>query len=229
MTYEVKQLAQTSIGDELLDFDWAQANEAFIDNHLWSQNEYTAESRFYLLYEKANLYGIILTKGEEENPPKADVTEFQGPVHLDSCLEFFFSYEPENQTYVNLETNFNAVKHVGIGAGRHNRIKPGQKELEDLDLITIDSKKHLVKGISFAFDWGIGFKIPAKLLYNLWQEYGNASEILDQRFYSGQEIKANFYKCGDETEYEHYFAWNPVKTEKPDFHRPEYFGTLTFE
>ena len=40
---------------------------------------------------------------------------------------------------------------------------------------------------------------------------------------------ANFYKCGDETQKPHYLSWNPVKTSKPDFHRPEYFGKLIFE
>ena len=40
---------------------------------------------------------------------------------------------------------------------------------------------------------------------------------------------ANFYKCGDETQKPHYLSWSPVKTSKPDFHSPEYFGKLIFE
>jgi hypothetical protein len=40
---------------------------------------------------------------------------------------------------------------------------------------------------------------------------------------------ANFYKCGDDTSKRHYLSWNPVKTAKPDFHRPEYFGILNFQ
>jgi len=40
---------------------------------------------------------------------------------------------------------------------------------------------------------------------------------------------ANFYKCGDDTSKRHYLSWNPVKTPNPDFHRPEYFGTLNFK
>ncbi|MBO7233161.1 MAG: hypothetical protein J6V16_08435, partial [Bacteroidales bacterium] len=24
----------------------------------------------------------------------------------------------------------------------------------------------------------------------------------------------------------HYLSWQPINTEKPDFHRPEFFGTL---
>ena len=50
--------------------------------------------------------------------------------------------------------------------------------------------------------------------------YGVDKEV----FKVGYEFKGNFYKCGDETEIEHYLMWNRVETEKPDYHRPEYFG-----
>ena len=39
---------------------------------------------------------------------------------------------------------------------------------------------------------------------------------------------ANFYKCGDLTVNKHYLAWQPVGTERPDYHRPEYFGPMVF-
>ena len=43
------------------------------------------------------------------------------------------------------------------------------------------------------------------------------------------EAAGNFYKCGDLTEIEHYLAWSPMTSEKPDFHRRQDFGTLVFE
>ena len=45
----------------------------------------------------------------------------------------------------------------------------------------------------------------------------------------GKEIKANFYKCGDELQTPHFLSWNPIQIEQPDFHRPDFFGTLEFE
>ena len=45
----------------------------------------------------------------------------------------------------------------------------------------------------------------------------------------GKEITANFYKCGDDLTVPHFVSWNPIKTEKPDFHRPEFFGKLKFK
>jgi len=45
---------------------------------------------------------------------------------------------------------------------------------------------------------------------------------------SGTVWRANFYRCGGKTDTQ-YACWNPIGCEKPDFHRPEFFGDLTFE
>ena len=47
-------------------------------------------------------------------------------------------------------------------------------------------------------------------------------------FYDKREsvFKANFYKCGDMTVKKHYAAWNPVFTEKPSYHQPQFFGQV---
>jgi hypothetical protein len=41
-----------------------------------------------------------------------------------------------------------------------------------------------------------------------------------------ETLLANFYKCGDKTDKPHYLSWNRIETEKPNFHRPEFFGEL---
>ncbi|MDU5344496.1 MAG: carbohydrate-binding family 9-like protein, partial [Prevotella bivia] len=46
---------------------------------------------------------------------------------------------------------------------------------------------------------------------------------------SGLTMKANFYKCGDKTDQPHFLSWQKVDLPKPDFHRPEFFGTIIFE
>ncbi|MDE6498583.1 MAG: hypothetical protein K2L21_07985, partial [Muribaculaceae bacterium] len=43
------------------------------------------------------------------------------------------------------------------------------------------------------------------------------------------EMRANFYKCASATSQPHFLSWNPIATTKPDFHRPEFFGTLILE
>ena len=41
-------------------------------------------------------------------------------------------------------------------------------------------------------------------------------------------VRANFYKCADKSAHPHFLAWNRVDTPAPDFHRPDFFGELTF-
>ena len=47
--------------------------------------------------------------------------------------------------------------------------------------------------------------------------------------FSGKEMRANFYKCGDELPTPHFLSWNPIEWPEPSFHRPEQFGKLIFE
>jgi hypothetical protein len=42
-------------------------------------------------------------------------------------------------------------------------------------------------------------------------------------------LRANFYKCADNTRIPHYVSWNPIEVASPDFHRPEFFGELLLE
>lgn len=43
-----------------------------------------------------------------------------------------------------------------------------------------------------------------------------------------QKLMVNFYKCGDATAVPHYVSWSPIPIASPDFHRPEYFGEISF-
>jgi hypothetical protein len=71
---------------------------------------------------------------------------------------------------------------------------------------------------SGAFEWEMVVVIPSSIF--TYDEGLSFSKLVSN---------ANFYKCGDDTTKRHYLSWNPVKTPKPDFHRPEYFGILNFQ
>ncbi len=45
--------------------------------------------------------------------------------------------------------------------------------------------------------------------------------------WSGVEARINLYKCGDNLSHPHFLSWRPIQTDKPDFHRPEYFERVT--
>ena len=44
----------------------------------------------------------------------------------------------------------------------------------------------------------------------------------------GRTMRANFYKCGDLLPRPHFLSWNAISLPRPDFHCPEFFGTLRF-
>src|SRR5690625_7269945 len=46
---------------------------------------------------------------------------------------------------------------------------------------------------------------------------------------SGLRDRANFYKCGDETETPHYLSWNPIDSARPYFLHPYYFVIMLFD
>ena len=45
----------------------------------------------------------------------------------------------------------------------------------------------------------------------------------------GLKARGNFYKCGDGLTVPHFVTWGPIVTEKPDYHRPEFFKEIVFE
>ena len=47
--------------------------------------------------------------------------------------------------------------------------------------------------------------------------------------FEGLRATGTVYKCGDCLPVPHFISWNPIQTENPDFHRPEFFGQMLFE
>ena len=94
---------------------------------------------------------------------------------------------------------------MGVGINRHNR-----KKITDYTDVIPDTTP-----IRDDESWSVIFHLPLDTIYAV---YGK----LDIR--PGFRFKGNLYKCGDETEIEHYMMWNPITVEEPDFHRPDYFG-----
>jgi hypothetical protein len=64
-------------------------------------------------------------------------------------------------------------------------------------------------------DWTLYLEIPKKAL-----------GFAENESLSGQKIRANFYKCGDNTSEPHFLSWSPIALPEPNFHAPEFFGML---
>ena len=151
----------------------------------------------------------------EEKHIRAVETRTNGEVYKDSCVEFFIS--PDGENYYNFEFSCIGTIHLAFGSGRGNRkfVEPATVEKIEIKS-TLGNKPFEAK--SGDYEWEMMIRIPIESF-----AYSNLESF--------NELKAaaNFYKCGDETAVPHFVTWNPVKTESPDYHRPEFFGKVSFE
>ena len=146
---------------------------------------------------------------------KAVYTEDHSPVHEDSCVEFFCMPEGADK-YTNFEFNCIGTCSASSRKGRNEDVIPFSKE----EMATIERYASIgikpFKEMEGMFEWELTVKIPLKLM-NLDPE--NLPE----------KIRGNLYKCADDTDSVHFVSWAPIKTENPDFHRPEFFGEMYFK
>lgn len=182
---------------ESLPIWWEEIEPYEINHALWGST-YQPKVWAKLCYIKED--ALYLNMFVEELNPKATYTNPNDPVYKDSCLEFFINVNPNhNDNYLNFEMNANGAMLVGIGSGREHR-KP----------LDVDFSPFVFKNDE---GWGVTLIIPESFLL---EHFASISD----------EWKGNFYKCGDETESTHFLSWSEVKEEKPNFHCPQWFGTI---
>jgi len=142
-------------------------------------------------------------------------TSTNGDVYKDSCVEFFISADGEN--YYNFEFNCIGTIHIGYGAGRAKR-QPVPVNLAEKIEVESSLGNQPFEEKTGNFEWEMMIRIPLD------------SFAFDKiRSLNGLKVTANFYKCGDNTTEPHFVTWNPIGTENPDYHRPEFFGKMLFE
>ncbi len=147
--------------------------------------------------------GITVRLKTNEWPLRVTVMNNNEHICGDSCMEFFFIPNSDSCEYFNFEMNPAAVLLSCLGEERHGRRH-----------ISIDGED--VK-IDSHIDGQCGWSVMAYIPYSfLLKHYPR----VDKR------MRANFYKCGDHTVKPHYATWNPVGTQTPDYHRPEFFGEI---
>lgn len=177
-----------------------------IDIFKWLDNGYAPKTRAYICYNESFLK-IKLESDEKDLTINA--TDDDLKIWCDSCLEMFLMPYDDDKRYINFE--FNPIGKM-IMALRFDRDNKNSIVKKYKPLLSVQSE--IIKDKS----WSITFKISFEMLKEI---YGK-----DRIIKKGDIIKANFYKCGDESIFEHYGMWSEVKTLNPDFHRPEYFGKL---
>ncbi len=133
-------------------------------------------------------------------------------VHQDSCVEFFVC--PNGKLpYYNFEFNCIGTIHAACRKNRNEGTPLSSEQLATVKRLPSCGTKPFNE-LQGMFTWNLLVAIPLELM--------NVK-------YEGKpiEMTANFYKCADLTSTPHFLSWAPVNTPEPDFHRPEFFGTLT--
>ena len=130
----------------------------------------------------------------------------------DSCVEVFIE-DPDGSEYYNFEINALGKVLAASGSSREGRVARPAEEMEEiLRIADFEEPQEHEGGI---WTWRVAVVIP------FWLIGIEEGEL-------PSSLWANFYKCGDKTAHPHFLSWNPVGTDKPDFHRPDFFGQLLF-
>lgn len=186
--------------------------EAYIDQVNWTDDfPKTLPVTVRVAHDGETLYLYYMVTGEAI---RAANTEDFGKIWQDSCVEFFMQREGET-IYRNFECNILG----SLLSRRHESREKGEEQTHEMPSIfrygTICHRYEEGRQVS---DWSMYLEIPKRAMGF------DAHESL-----SGRKIRANFYKCGDETPEPHFLSWNPIDLPKPNFHVPQFFGLLELE
>ncbi len=186
--------------------DWEKIPTAPIDNYLWSDVRSIIPSA-QMAWDEDALYVRLQAI---EPHILARFTGTLDEVCNDSCLEFFFC-PVEGDRYFNFEGNPNGAMYVGYGRPGTERCRLHRGNFKEI---------LQVRPFDIPGGWGLELRIPVSFIQIF---------VPDFQPVSGMKMRANFFKCGDETQQEHYMSWNPVEVPHPNFHLPEYFGEITLQ
>ncbi|MDR2651271.1 MAG: hypothetical protein LBC68_03005 [Prevotellaceae bacterium] len=178
----------------------------------WKNFQYKPQVKFAIAHNDNEIFVKYLVN---ETNIRAIYTKNNDSVCKDSCCEFFVSPNC-NDCFYNFETNCIGTLLLGYR-------KLGEKSVHANDeimnkvrrLSTLGNQPFETKYGDFS--WELIVAIPIEAFFK---------HKLDSL--QGKTFTANFYKCGDDLPEPHYLSWKPVKTEKPSFHQPAFFGRINF-
>jgi hypothetical protein len=216
--YEVQKATQRFAIDGDWDKpEWKTAPTIQLKNNMGKIPKFVPVVEAKMMYGEGEIYVIFRVK---DRYVKSNVTKINGPVSENSCVEFFFSPDTSNELhYFNLEINAGGTPLMFFIT------KPwsGYKELDTNHIKTIDIAHTLPQivdpEITEPVTWFIECRIPLSTL----RKYCSITDPAP-----GVRWKGNFYKTGSETSSPNYMTWSKVKNAKPNFHLPQFFGTLIF-
>jgi len=157
--------------------------------------------------------GFVLHYRVSEQSVRAVYGEDNGQVWTDSCAEFFIR-NADSDTYYNIECNCVGTLLIGLRGEDCGRCHMSSEVMAQVKRWASLGREPFGDRAEHT-DWELALVIPS----TVFSKY-------PIRLEEGAKLRANFYKCGDNLPVPHFVSWNPIATDKPNFHRPECFGEL---
>lgn len=205
----IPQIDSSMGSDEIINILDSEAPRGTIESVNWAdQYPYHPLTTFNIAHNGKTLYIDFFVRC---NFLRAESYKNQSPVSEDSCVEFFV--EPTGELpYWNFEFNC-----IGTVNASHRFERKSPVRLTDEDIARIERYPSCgtrpFKELEGLFTWNLLVGIPLDLMGIK---------------YEGKpvEMRGNFYKCASAASQPHFLSWNPVKTESPDFHQPDFFAPI---
>tara|TARA_R110002111_G_scaffold219852_1_gene282009 strand:+ start:135 stop:968 length:834 start_codon:yes stop_codon:yes gene_type:complete len=218
--YLVKKLKKDSMP---IDANWDKAQwkkikPVTLDYKMGDEPKFTPKVQAKLMYDEENIYGIFKV---EDRYVRSIVREYNGNVSGDSCVEFFFSPDSDLPlSYFNLEINAGGTPLIFYVSKPWDKFtKLGKEDIEQIE-IAHSLPEVVDPEITEPTTWYIEYRVPLAMLKK-------HSKVTPPK--SGTIWKANFYKTGSRTSNPNFLTWSYVDNPKPNFHLPQFFGTLKFQ
>ncbi len=197
---------------------WKMIKAVKVESRMGDEPGFRPETEVKLQYDALNLYVIFRV---HDKFVKSTVTQYQGHVSGDSCVEFFFAPNAnEPLHYFNLEVNAGGTPLIFFIT------KPwtGVSKLTAAEISKIEIAHSMPSVVDPEIEeevtWTIECRVPLEVL-------SAYTAVTMPR--KGVTWRANFYKTASKTSNPHYYTWSPVDNPVPNFHLPEYFGKLAFQ
>ncbi len=149
-----------------------------------------------------------------ENYTMAKVTEDNGEVWTDSCVEFFLS--PDDSGYYNFEFNCIGKTLLGFRKTKPDVVHGTPEIMQSIHRYSTLGKDNFDERFGNN-QWSLTVAIPSTALFKH-----------NIHHFTGLKAKANVYKCGDNLSKPHFLSWYPIDTPTPNFHVPQFFTEIEF-
>lgn len=199
--------------------EWQQSDILTISHLLPESSDHHPLAEVKLLYNDHSIHVFFKVN---DRYVRSTHTGYMAEVWKDSCVEWFVQPKPD-KGYFNFEVNCGGslyASYVEDPQRINNKLKKSTPlPYETCQTIGIyhSAPSAVEQEIAIPVEWFIELTIPVKVFEPFIGFVGPLA---------GQEWRANFYKCGDETSHPHWAAWSPVS--EKNFHRPGEFGKIIF-